>query len=234
MTRKKSPTSSNTGLDKIQTIYPLTENQKRVFDSFDSEKHLVLSGSAGTGKTFLALYLALKDVFDKSIPQDNITIVRSTVESRAQGFLPGNVEEKSAIYELAYRQICSELYGRSDAYEILKSKGVIKFISTSYVRGLTLKDSVVIVDEMQNLSFHEIYTIATRLGENSRIIFCGDLKQNDLSSSGRKQEISGFQDLIKVISHMEAFEHIQFGQEDIVRSDFVREWIIKTEELGLV
>lgn len=224
--------SQNTGLKLIQ-IDPLTDAQSDVFHFFKKGYHLVLHGFPGTGKTLCALYLGLKEVLDKSSNIEKIIIVRSCVSTRDVGFLPGNLNEKNAVYELPYKQICSELFGRGDAYDILKSKGIIEFISTSFVRGLTFSNSLVLVDEMQNLCFEEISTIVTRMGNNSRIILSGDIAQCDFGVGGKKKETSGFMDLMKIAKQMESFRDIEFFEQDIVRSDFVAEWIRIQERMKL-
>lgn len=211
----------------LKDIKPLTENQKEVFYQFASEKHLLLLGSAGTGKTFLSFYLGLREMLSND-EYNKIVIVRSAVQSRDQGFLPGSVAEKSKVYELPYQAICSELFGRGDAYQILKNKCQVEFITTSFIRGITLKNCIVIVDEIQNCNASELHTIFTRLGTNCRVIFCGDLKQNDLAS---RRELSGFSDFVKVLNKMSQFSTIEFNKHDIVRSSLVKEYIIMRESL---
>lgn len=195
-------------------IEPLTRGQLKVFDS---EKNLFLHGCAGTGKTYISMYLAFDDILKKLY--NDITIVRSAVPTREMGFLPGNEEEKSKVYEQPYIAICSELFNRGDAYGILKKHNSVKFITTSHVRGVTFQDTVVIVDECQNMSFHELDSLITRIGRNCRIIFCGDFFQSDLKTSGIK-------DFMKIIQKMEAFDFVDFGLEDIVRSKFVKDYLI--------
>lgn len=224
--------ASKTGLEMLD-IQPLTNAQKDVFHFFEKNYHLILHGFPGTGKTFLALYLGLKSVFDKSTPIEKIIIVRSCVPTRDVGFLPGNLNEKGAVYELPYKQICSELFERGDAYDILKGKHIIEFISTSFVRGLTFTNALVLVDEMQNLCFEEISTIVTRMGNNSRLVLSGDIAQCDFGVGGKKKETSGFVDLMKIARKMNSFKDIEFFQEDIVRSDFVAEWIRIQESMKL-
>lgn len=195
-------------------IEPLTRGQLKVFDS---EKNLFLHGCAGTGKTYISMYLAFDDILKKLY--NDITIVRSAVPTREMGFLPGNEEEKSKVYEQPYIAICSELFNRGDAYGILKKHNSVKFITTSHVRGVTFQDTVVIVDECQNMSFHELDSLITRIGRNCRIIFCGDFFQSDLKTNGIK-------DFMKIIQKMEAFDFVDFGLEDIVRSKFVKDYLI--------
>ena len=204
---------------KLQEVRPLTTNQK---EAFNSQNNLVLHGLAGTGKTFISSYLAYYDIEREYL--SNLVIIRSAVPTRDIGFLPGTDKEKSAVYEEPYKDIATELFDRGDAYEILKQKGLVQFMTTSFIRGLTLRDSCIIVDECQNMSFHELDSIITRVGENCRIIFCGDFRQSDL----KRNELLGW---LKILRRMEEFDFIEFGVEDIVRSDFVKKYMIAKMEI---
>jgi phosphate starvation-inducible protein PhoH len=217
---KRNRTLAGAGLT-LSEIEPLTHNQVA---AFESEKHLVLHGVAGTGKTFISCYLAFDDML-KSV-YNKLIIIRSAVPTRDIGFLPGNEKEKSAIYEEPYKDICIELFQRGDSYEILKTKGLVNFMTTSFIRGVTLRDAVIIVDECQNMSFHELDSIITRVGENCRIIFCGDFRQSDLSKNGLK-------DFIRIIKAMDQFDLVDFEIKDIVRSGFVKDYITAKTDLGL-
>lgn len=213
-------------------IRPMTENQRIAFDSWQDGYNLMMHGIAGTGKTFLGLYFALKDISKQSNNRDKIFIVRSTVPSRNQGFLPGSQKQKEAVYEEPYYDIASKIFGRGDAYQILKQKSMVQFASTSYLRGCTFENCTILVDEVQNMSDGELHTIMTRVGENSRIIFCGDIKQDDLTSERLKEE-SGLRDFMRVISRMDEFDFIEFEIDDIVRSRLVKSYIIQRDKLGL-
>lgn len=207
----------------LKEIEPLTKSQVAVFDSY---KHLMLHGCAGTGKTFISLYLALDDLQKEEYSR--IVLVRSAVPTREMGFLPGTEDEKSKVYEAPYVSIMQELFSRGDnPYGQLKQKGVINFLTTSYIRGTTFNDSVIIVDECQNMTFHELDSIITRVGKNCRIIFCGDFFQSDLKNSGLK-------DFIKIIKGMYEFDFIEFGIPDIVRSDFVRSYLTEKYTKGII
>jgi phosphate starvation-inducible PhoH-like protein len=207
----------------LKEIEPLTKSQVAVFDSY---KHLMLHGCAGTGKTFISLYLALDDLQKEEYSR--IVLVRSAVPTREMGFLPGTEDEKSKVYEAPYVSIMQELFSRGDnPYGQLKQKGVINFLTTSYIRGTTFNDSVIIVDECQNMTFHELDSIITRVGKNCRIIFCGDFFQSDLKSSGLK-------DFIRIIKGMYEFDFIEFGISDIVRSDFVRSYLTEKYTKGII
>jgi phosphate starvation-inducible PhoH-like protein len=215
---------------KLKKISPLTNNQRATFKAFEEGKNLLLHGYAGTGKTFLSLYLALSDVLSQGSYYKKVVIIRSAVPSRDMGFLPGNFKEKMKQYEEPYVQICTELFGRGDAYGILTGKGVIEFTTTSYLRGLTFNDAIVIVDECQNNNFGELNTVITRLGDNSRIIIAGDYRQNDLN---KKYDESGLPSFMKIIHSMKSFGDIDFQIDDIVRGGTVKEYIIAKERLGL-
>lgn len=213
-------------IDHLLTYQPITENQKLAYDSFKEGDHLVLCGSAGTGKTFVGMYLALQDVLDKSYEQDKLVIVRSVVPTREMGYLPGSVEEKVDAYTAPYRSICTELFNEKMAYENLEQQGIVEFVSTSFIRGTTLDNCIVLVDEMQNLTFHELDSIITRVGKNSRIIFSGDYYQSDLKSGSDKKGILDFMNIMEVMNN---FTTVEYGWADIVRSDFVRDYIMTKE-----
>ena len=215
---------------KLKRIVPLTENQRKTFQAFEDGQHLMLHGMAGTGKTFISLALAIASLMDGTGQQQKIVIIRSVVPTRDMGFLPGSHKEKMAVYEAPYYAISTELFGRSDAYDILKTKGAIEFISTSFIRGITLNNCIVIVDEINNMTFHELDSIITRIGSNCRLILCGDFRQSDLT---REQERNGLKDFIKVVDKLNDFTYIEFIQQDIVRSKLVKEYIIAREKLGL-
>ena len=205
----------------LHEIEPLTANQVL---AFDSENHLVLHGVAGTGKTFISCYLAFDDMLKGLF--NRLIIIRSAVPTRDMGFLPGNEKEKSAVYEEPYKNIAVELFDRGDAYDILKTKGLVHFMTTSFIRGVTLKDSVILIDECQNMTFHELDSIITRVGMDCRVIFSGDFRQSDLSRNGLK-------DFIRVLKAMNNFDFIDFEVKDIVRSDFVKQYITAKTDLGL-
>lgn len=206
---------------QLQEIEPLTKNQLK---AFESDKHLVLHGVAGTGKTFISCYLAFDDILKNEY--NSLVIIRSAVPTRDIGFLPGNEKEKSSVYEEPYKDICIELFQRGDAYEICKTKGLVHFMTTSFIRGVTLRDAVVLIDECQNMSFHELDSIITRMGEGCRVIFCGDFRQADLTDNGLTK-------FIRVLKAMDEFTLVDFEANDIVRSDFVKKYIIAKTDLGL-
>jgi phosphate starvation-inducible protein PhoH len=205
----------------LHEIEPLTRNQVK---AFDSQKNLMLHGLAGTGKTFISCYLAFDDMSKGSY--EKLVIIRSAVPTRDIGFLPGTEKEKSSVYEEPYKDIANELFQRGDAYGILKQKGLVDFMTTSFIRGITLKHAVILIDECQNMSFHELDSIITRMGEGCKVIFCGDFRQADLKQNG-------MQDFIQILKRMELFDFIDFEVEDIVRSDFVKSYIIAKNELNL-
>ena len=230
--KRKKPIGNNYLLD----IEPITDNQKKLFDSYAEGKHLVTYGTAGTGKTFISLYNALADVLDESTPYERIYLVRSLVSTREIGFLPGDHEDKADIYQIPYKNMVKYMFQMpSDAdfemlYGNLKAQESIKFWSTSFIRGTTLDNAIVIVDEFQNLNFHELDSIITRVGENSRIIFCGDASQTDLVKTNDR---NGIHDFLNILRKMPSFDIIEFGIDDIVRSGLVKEYIIAKLEIGL-
>jgi|TARA_B100000900_G_C20311454_1_gene606339 predicted ribonuclease YlaK len=212
---------------KLNKIEPTTKNQELVFKAWKGGDNLVLNGSAGTGKTFVSLYLALEKIFSKSRIK-KLVIIRSVVPTRDLGFLPGTVEEKLSAFETPYQQMCTELFNDKNSYETLKTKNQIEFLSTSYIRGTTFNNSILIIDECQNLTFHELDSIITRVGNNCRIIFCGDYYQSDFKQAKDK---AGIIEFIDIIEHLNRFSVIEFDWKDIVRSDFVRDYIMTKEML---
>ena len=229
--KRKKPLNSEYLVD----ITPITDNQKKLFDSYDEGKHIIAYGAAGTGKTFITLYNALKDVLSENTPYDKIYIVRSLVATREIGFLPGDHEDKSSYYQIPYKNMVKYMFQMpSDAdfemlYGNLRAQETIKFWSTSFLRGTTLDNAIIIVDEFQNLNFHELDSIITRVGENTKIVFCGDASQTDLTKTNEK---NGIIDFMKVLRAMPSFELIEFGIDDIVRSGLVKEYLIAKLEAG--
>jgi len=213
-------------LDDMIKLEPLTQSQGEATLEYDQGNNLILSGSAGTGKSFLALYKALEQVLDKNMPCDKVYIVRSIVPTRDIGFLPGDEREKLLAYEPPYVQLCKDIFGRGDAWKILNTTDKIELVSTSYIRGLTLADSIIVVDECQNLTFHELDSVITRLGRNSRIIFSGDYYQSDFKYTREKDGILQF---LKILEQLKRFTVVNFTWEDIVRHDLVRDYIMTKE-----
>ncbi len=212
-------------LDHLKTFDPLTENQKKFFDAYKRGDYFIaLHGVAGTGKTFCALYRAMEEVLDKGNPFKKIIVVRSAVQSREIGHLPGDVTEKMEIYQQPYRQICETLFGRKDAWDRLEEQGYIEFISTSFIRGMSFDDAIILVDEMQNMTFEEIDTVMTRVGYRSKIIWCGDYRQTDLNK--KKNDVSGILKFFDIAHHMNSFTRIEFTVDDIVRSSLVKDYIL--------
>ncbi len=221
---------STVKLDDLYTYEPITHNQKVAYDAWDDGDHLTLIGSAGTGKTFIAMYLALESVLEKQTPYDSVTVFRSVVPTRDMGYLPGSLEEKQEVFETPYKNISTELIGGDQPYKRLVQNHMLKFLTTSYIRGMTIDNSIVIVDECQNLSFHELDSVITRIGNNCRLIFCGDYHQSDFTSEAEKDGVVKF---LRVVEHLKNFTIVEFNWEDIVRSDFVRDYIMAKEMLGI-
>ena len=216
-------------LDDLLQFDPITLNQEKSYAAWDEGYNLVLTGTAGTGKTFNALYLALEDVLDKDSDYDRLIIVRSMVPTRDMGFLPGTKAEKEDAFTTPYKNICCELFGDKASYNKMLIGGQIQFESTSFIRGTTFDNAIIVVDEMQNLNFHELDSVITRVGRSTKIIFSGDYKQSDFKYEDEKQGIVKF---LQIVEQLKNFEIINFGWEDIVRSDFVRDYIMTKEMLG--
>jgi predicted ribonuclease YlaK len=212
-------------LDNLKTFRPLTDNQKLFFDAYKlGDYFIALHGVAGTGKTFIALYKAIEEVLDKNNPFDKIIVVRSAVQGREIGHLPGDVTEKMDIYQQPYRQICEQLFDRKDAWDRLEEQHHVQFISTSFIRGMSFDNAIIIVDEMQNMTYEEIDTVMTRVGHMSKIIWCGDYRQTDLNK--RKNDVTGILKFFDIAQHMKAFTRIEFTVDDIVRSSLVKDYIL--------
>ena len=223
---KKPPRIKATELKKFE---PLTENQSKFFEGYKRGDYFtMLCGSAGTGKSFIACYKAIEEVLDKTSSFHRVVIVRSAVQSRDLGFTPGSVEEKMSLYEQPYIQIFHTLFGRSDSYDALKECGRIEFISTSFIRGMSFDDAIIIVDECQNMTFEELSTIMTRVGYRSKIIFCGDYKQTDLYRNNKDK--SGMKKFHEIAKMMGSFTNIEFTTDDIVRSSLVKDFLIAVEK----
>ena len=220
----------------LTQIKPLTPSQERVFDAFSKQKNLYLYGAAGTGKTFIGMYLALKEILDEKSSYDKLYIVRSLVPTREIGFLPGDHDDKAELYQIPYQNMVRYMFKMPDdasfnmLYANLKAQETISFWSTSFLRGTTLDNAIVLVDEMQNLNFHELDSIITRLGVNTKIIFAGDAAQTDLLKTNEK---NGIIDFMKIIQGMDEFEMVEFGIQDIVRSGLVKSYLINKLNLGL-
>jgi len=214
----------------MRNISPMTTTQEDMFDSYNAGYNIAAIGTAGTGKTMCGLYLGLSDILNDD-DYDQVIIVRSAVQTREQGFMPGTQAQKEAVYSVPYADIVNNLFGRGDAWEILKQKHSVKFMTSSFVRGLTFDNSIIIVDECQSMTYHELDSIITRVGETSRIIFCGDTAQDDLAGSRNRNDTSGLGDFINVLKRMDhSFKVVQFGIQDIVRSGLVKEYIIAKEK----
>ncbi len=215
----------------MRQIRPLTQTQSDMFDAYKQGYNLAAIGTAGTGKTMCAMYMALNDVMQKR-GYDKIIVVRSAVQTREQGFMPGSKEQKEALYSVPYSDIVNDLFDRGDAYKILETKGMVQFMTSSFVRGLTFDNAIIIVDECQSMTYHELDTIITRVGESSKIIFCGDTKQDDLNISKNRADVSGLGDFLRVLNKVQSFKTIKFTAEDIVRSGLVKEYILAKETVA--
>jgi len=224
------------GLNFMKKIEPLTDNQKKLFEAYSKGQNIIAYGSAGTGKSFIVLYNALREVLDEITPYDKIYLVRSAVAVRELGFLPGLLEDKIGNFELPYINMVKYMFSMSsDAdlemlYKNLKNQGTIDFCSTSFIRGRTIDNSIIIVDEFSNLNGHELDSIITRVGENTKIMFCGDATQSDLVKMSDRNGIHSF---MKILKNMPSFDIIEFGPEDVCRSGLVKEYLLTKYELDI-
>ena len=229
--RRKKPIN----IEHLREVEPLTDNQIKAFDAYDAGKHLFLYGCAGTGKTFVAMYLALREILTGTSSYEKLYLVRSLVPTREIGFLPGDHDDKSNLYQIPYKNMVEHMFKMPDdpaynmLYDNLKAQETISFWSTSFLRGTTLDNSIVIVDECQNLNFHELDSIITRVGQNCKIIFAGDALQTDLIKTNEK---NGILDFMKILEVMDEFESIEFDVNDIVRSGLIKSYIISKMHLG--
>ena len=236
MTLKQKKRRKPISEDYMIPVEPITDNQKRFFDAWDEDKMIYAYGVAGTGKTFIALYKALRDVLGETTPYEKIYIVRSLVATREIGFLPGDHEDKSSLYQIPYKNMVQAMFEMPDdnsydmLYDNLKAQETISFWSTSFIRGTTLDNAIVIIDECQNLNFHELDSIITRVGQDSKIIFCGDAAQTDLLKNNERTGILDFQ---RIIQNMDEFSLVEFCIDDIVRSGLVRSYLVSKINLGL-
>ena len=235
MTAKQMKRKKPINTDMMREIEPLTDNQKLLYNAYAEDKNVIAYGVAGTGKTFITLYNALQDVLDPHTPYEKIYLVRSLVSTREIGFLPGDHEDKSFLYQIPYKNMVKYMFEMpSEAdfemlYGNLKAQDTISFWSTSFIRGTTFDKAIIIVDEFQNLNFHELDSIITRVGENSKIMFCGDATQSDLIKTNERNGIIGFMEILR---NMSSVDIVEFGVEDIVRSGLVKEYILTKLEMG--
>ena len=236
LTVKQMKRKKPINIEMMRDITPLTDNQRKLFDAYAQDKHLVAYGCAGTGKTFITLYNALANVLDQTTPYEKIYIVRSLVATREIGFLPGDHEDKSTLYQIPYKNMVKYMFEMPTEadfemlYGNLKAQDTISFWSTSFIRGTTFDKAIIIVDEYQNLNYHELDSIMTRVGEQSKIMFCGDATQSDLV---KQNERNGIVDFMRILRLMPSVDVIEFGVEDIVRSGLVKEYILAKMELNL-
>ena len=221
----------------LVTIEPVGPAQQKAFEAYQSDKNLFLTGSAGTGKTFILLHLAFKEVLDKGSPYDKVVIVRSLLPSRDIGFLPGTLDEKANLYQDPYRILVRYLFEMPNEqefallYDKLVGQGSLEFYSTSFLRGQTFDRSIIIVDEASNLLFQELDTIMTRVGQNSKIMFAGDMAQSDLRKNNGDRD--GYHNFQAILEDMDEFDVVEFGIGDIIRSGLVRSYLIAKTNMGI-
>lgn len=227
--RKVKPVKAKIDNLNVKRVEPITESQREMFAAFMQGQNVVACGSAGTGKTYVATYLALQEVFAQR--KNKVVFVRSAVPTRQIGHLPGDLNEKSLVYTTPFKQIVDDLCENGTAYNILTTKGIIEFMTTSFIRGITLDNCIIIFDEFQSASWHELASVVSRCGKNTQIVFCGDTKQNDLITN--KHDVSGLSNFMKVANDMEEFDIVKFYPQDIVRSGLVKSFILACERAGL-
>ena len=236
LTAKQMKRKKPINTDMMRDIEPLTPNQQILFNAYAENKNLVAYGCAGTGKTFITLYNALRDVLDQETPYEKVYIIRSLIPTREIGFLPGDHEDKSTLYQLPYKAMVKYMFEMPTEadfemlYGNLKSQDTIGFWSTSFIRGTTFDKAIIIVDEFQNLNFHELDSIITRVGEDTKIMFCGDATQSDRT---RDRERNGIIDIMRILQQMESFSCIEFGLEDIVRSGLCKEYLTTKHAMSM-
>lgn len=215
----------------MKVVRPMTANQEIAFNHWYAsyERHLALLGSAGTGKSFLAIAMGILDVMDPQTPQKKMIIVRSLAQGRQIGALPGSLEEKQGPTFSIYNTIFADLFGRSDTLANMVLAEVVQLVDTSHIRGATWNNAIVVVDEITSMNDHEVDTVMTRIGEDSRVIICGDQKQSDLVTSANKADKHNYQKFLTTIERMPSIDIVKFTFDDIVRSGFVKDWIIASD-----
>lgn len=226
--QRQGPTKKKWTKHDIKSIRALRPSHETLLRSYFQGDNICAVGSAGTGKTYLSTYLAISDVLEPDQKHEKVIFVRSAVATRDVGFLPGTLEEKTALFEMPYKDILADLFGRPSTYDDMKAAGLVEFMPTSFVRGLTWNNAIIVVDEVQNLTLHEINSVLTRIGDNTRVILTGDYIQSDLNKS--KFDTTGIKDMLQIIKRMDGFSTIEFTRDDIVRSGFVKEWITAFED----
>lgn len=221
-------------LKDLEQIQPKNKNQELAFQLWqrDQVDCLALTQQAGVGKTLLAMYFALESVLDESTPFEKVVVIRSAVQGRDIGFLPGSEEEKNAQYEEPYSQACDFLFPWKNSYLSLKKAGKLEFRNTSFLRSINLEKSVVVLDESQNCTFGELMTGITRVANRSKFILCGDYNQNDLYR--KNNDVSGLLKFLEVYRNMRDVNcgEVRFELEDIVRSGIAKAALVSAHELG--
>ena len=218
-------------LESLTPFEPISDKQSEVVKAYKAGNNLMLSGSAGTGKTFIALSLALEDVLDKNTRFDKVVIIRSIVPTRDIGFLPGDEEEKKEAYTAPYRSIITDICSSDpEAWTKLTASGELEFMSTSFIRGMTISNAIIVVDEFQNCNGHELDSVITRMGNNCKVIMCGDYYQSDFTKETEKKSVLKF---LEIVQQLNKFSCIEFTWQDIVRSSIVRDYIMTKEMLKI-
>ena len=207
-----------------------TTNQKGFYRTIGRNDVTFCVGPAGCGKTYLATHYALKNLAQGKYKNMVITKPLVEVDGEKMGYLPGDIDEKTAPYMMSLYYNMEQIIGK-ERLEVLKRAGVVKVIPLAYMRGLTLTDSIVVLDEAQNATPSQIKTFLTRIGNGSKFIVNGDLMQSDIKIS------NGLEDSIKRFTGLRRVGFSQFDLEDVVRHPIVAELLERYKdeyELGVL
>ena len=201
--------------DELQYKNPA---QRRFYKTISKKDITFCIGPAGVGKTYLSVHRALKELGDKESKIDGIVIVKPLVEAAGEkiGYLPGDVEEKTAPFMMSFYYNMEQIIGKQ-RLQVLKESNVIQVIPLAFMRGITLANKFVILDEAQNANPEQIKMFVTRIGENSKYIITGDLEQSDI-----QKHKSGLEDAIKRFAGIHGVGLASFKEKDVVRHSLVR------------
>ena len=192
--------------------------QRRFYKTISDKDITFCIGPAGCGKTYLSVHRALRELGDKNNSIDGIVIVKPLVEAAGEkiGFLPGDVEEKTAPFMMSFYYNMEQIIGKQ-RLQVLKDSNTIQVIPLAFMRGITLANKFVILDEAQNATPEQIKMFVTRIGENSKYIITGDLEQSDI-----QKHKSGLEDAIKRFAGIHGVGLAQFKEKDVVRHSLVK------------
>ena len=200
-----------------------TPNQKSFYHTISRNDVTFSVGPAGCGKTFLATHYALKNLAKGKYDKMVITKPLVEVDGEKLGYLPGDIDEKTMPYMMSLYYNMEQIIGKQ-RLEVLKKAGAIQVIPLAYMRGLTLTDSIVVLDEAQNATPAQIKTFITRIGQGSKYIVCGDLMQSDI------RKANGLEDAIKRFTGIRKVGFSQFDLSDVVRHPIVAELLERYQD----